>query len=112
MTIIAELFVIGNQYNIVFQGDLILERSRDPECDLARVLEARGLSGTVTMVSGKTGRPRTIINIATAAKLSAEEGPNGPRLVKYRCQTVGGGPYRREKEWVDSSILIATSSGI
>jgi hypothetical protein len=42
----------------------------------------------------------------------AKEGPNGPRFVKDRCQTVGAGPYRREKGFLDSSILIATSSGI
>jgi hypothetical protein len=49
------------------------------------------------MLDGATGKPRTIINIDTA-KLTAEEGPNAPRFVKYRGQTVGAGPYRREKE--------------
>jgi hypothetical protein len=62
------------------------------------------------MLDGKTGRPRTIINIEKAAKLAAEEGPNGPRFVKYRGQTVGAAPYRGETGWLDSSILIATSS--
>jgi hypothetical protein len=110
MNLTAELFPIGNQYNVVFHGDVVIEGSRDPETDLARVLEACGLSGTVTVVDGKTGRPRTIINIEKAAKLRAEEGPNAPRFVKYRCQTVGAGPYRREKGRLGSSILIETSS--
>jgi hypothetical protein len=64
------------------------------------------------MLDGTTGRTRTIIDVEKAAKLRAEEGPNAPRFVKYRCQTVGAGPYRREKGFLDSSILIATSSGI
>jgi hypothetical protein len=79
--------------------------------DLARVLLSRGYFGSVTMLDGATGKPRTIINIDTA-KLTAEEGPNAPRFVKYRGQTVGAGPYRREKALLHSSILIATSSGI
>jgi hypothetical protein len=112
MKLIAELFRIENQYNVVFDGDVVIEGSRDPETDLARVLEGSGLSGTVTVVDGKTARPRTIINIEKAAKLRAEEGPNAPRFVKYRGQTVGAGPYKPEKGWVDSSIVIATSSGI
>jgi hypothetical protein len=110
MNLTAELYPIGNHYNVVFDADVVVEGSRDPDTDLARVLEARGYSGTVTMLDGMTGRPRTIINIATAAKLSAEEGPNGPRFVKYRLQSVGARPYRSEKGLVDSSILIAASS--
>jgi hypothetical protein len=114
VTLAAELFPINNRYNVIFDGDLVLEGSRegsrDPETDLARVLEARGYSGTVTMLDGNTGRPRTIINIEKAAKLAAEEGPNGPRFVKYRRQTVGAAPYRSETAGLGSSILTATSS--
>jgi hypothetical protein len=75
-------------------------------------MEAPGLSGMVTMIDGKTGRPRTAINIEKAAKVRAEEGPNAPRFVKYRSQTVGARPYRGEKSWRGGSILIATSSGL
>jgi hypothetical protein len=45
------------------------------------------------MVDGATGKPRTIINIEKAARLTVEEGPNGPRFVKYRHQTVVERPY-------------------
>ena len=89
MTLVAELFPVGNLYNVTFQGDLVLEGCRDPECDLARILQARGYTGTVTMLDSRTGKPRTIINIEKAARVTAEEGPNGPRFVKYRGQTVG-----------------------
>jgi len=110
MNLTAELFPTNNRYDIVFEGDVVVEGSRDPECDLARVLDARGYTGTVTMVDGNSRRPRIIIDIAKAAKLSAEEGPNGPRFVKYRDQTVGASPYMGKPAWVGSSISIALSS--
>ena len=101
MNLTAELFHIGNQYKVVFDGDVVIEGSRDPETELARVLEARGLSGVVTMVDGKTGRPRTVIDIAKAAKVHVEEGPNGPRFVKYRPKTVGASSYSPEEALAD-----------
>ena len=64
------------------QTKLLVERSRDPECDAARALVAKGISGELTLLDGKTGIPRTIINIERAAKLTAEEGPGAPLLQK------------------------------
>ena len=75
MTLTAKLFPIWTQelgvsgtpysdrYNVVFTGEIIVARSRDPETDLARALLARGHTGTVTMLDGATGKRRTIINI-------------------------------------------------
>jgi hypothetical protein len=40
--------------------------------------------GQLHMLDGKTGIPRTIIDIERAAKLTVEEGPHGPRFVKHR----------------------------
>ena len=40
------------------------------------------------MLDGKSGRPRTIIDIERAAKLTAEETENGPRFRRFRH--VGG----------------------
>jgi hypothetical protein len=84
----AELLPLGHLYNVTFEGGLIVEHSRDPETDLARALKARGYTGMVDMLDGATGRLRSIINIEKAARLKVEEGPNGPRFVKYRAQTV------------------------
>jgi hypothetical protein len=53
----------------------LVERSRDPECDAARALLAKGITGTLTMLDGKTGKPRTIIDIEKAAGHCAKEGP-------------------------------------
>jgi hypothetical protein len=58
---------VGYRYSVIFRGKLLVERSRDPECDAARALVAKGITGKLTMLDGKTGKPRTIINIEKAA---------------------------------------------
>ena len=60
----------GYRYSVLYDGKLLVERSRDPETDAARALLAKGMTGKLTMLNGKTGRPRTLINIEKAAKLS------------------------------------------
>ena len=64
---------VGYVYSVIYDGKLLVERSRDPECDAARALVANGITGKLTMCDGKTGKPRTIIDIERAAKLTAEE---------------------------------------
>jgi hypothetical protein len=88
---LLELFPIwaggkaGYLYNVTLDGDLILERSRDPAYDLARVLRSRGITGHVTLHDGKTGRPRTIIHIDKAAELMVvERSRDGLCLEIYR----------------------------
>jgi hypothetical protein len=88
---------VGYRYSVIFEGKLLVERSRDPECDAARALLAMGITGQLTLLDGKTGKPRIIINIEKAARLRVEEGPNGPRFVKWRG-TVVDGPYTAETE--------------
>jgi len=75
----------GYRYSVLFQGELLLERSRDPECDAARALEARGITGKLTLCDGKTGIPRTIIDIERAAKLRTVETGNAPRFRSVTC---------------------------
>src|SRR5215510_1943251 len=82
----------GYRYSVIFRGKLLVERSRDPECDAARALVAKGITGKLTMLDGKTGKPRTIIDIEKAALLTAEEGPNAPRFRRFRH--VEGAPTR------------------
>ena len=46
---------------------------------------ARGLTGKVTTLDAKTGKPRTVIDIAKAAELCvSEESRDGLRIRKYR----------------------------
>jgi hypothetical protein len=74
-----------NRYSVIFDGRLLAEGSRDPECDSARALLAKGFTGKLTLLDGKTGRPRAVIDIWKAARLTTEEGPNGPRFRQFRA---------------------------
>ena len=65
----------GYRYSVIFRGELLVDRSRDPECDAARAPVAKGITGRLTMLDGKTGRPRTVIDIDRAAQLCVKEGP-------------------------------------
>ena len=89
----------GYIYSVVYNGQLLVEHSRDPECDAARALLARGIVGRLVMCDGETGTPRTIINIEKAARLAAEEGPCAPRFRKWRerCGSAGYSPEEGSK---------------
>src|SRR6478736_6321630 len=71
----------GGRYTVIFDGRLLVERSRDPECDAARALLARSITGKLSMLDGKTGRPRTVVDIERAAKVRvSEESRDGLRF--------------------------------
>ena len=55
-------------YDVMFGGATIVSNSRDPEHDLARALLARGIKGLVEVRDGRTGKPRSLVNIEEAAK--------------------------------------------
>ena len=74
----------GYVYSVICEGKLLVERSRDPECDAARALVARGITGKLSLCDGKTGRLRTVLDIERAAKLTVEEAAGAPRFKKYR----------------------------
>jgi hypothetical protein len=74
----------GYVYSVIFDGSLIVDRSRDPECDAARALVAMGYPGELTLLNGKTCKPRTVINIEKAAGLRiSEEGRDGLRFRRH-----------------------------
>jgi hypothetical protein len=64
---------------VVFEGETVITDSRDAEHDLARALLARGLTGTVRILDGNTGKPRTLVNIEKAARWCL-----GSNLEKYK----------------------------
>jgi hypothetical protein len=70
----------GRRWNVEFDGELIVNNSKDPECDAARVLLARGHTGNVTLLNRATGKPRLTLDIKRLAKLKIEEGPHGSPL--------------------------------
>ena len=76
-------------YDVVFDGELLVADSRDPEHDLARVLLAKGIKGEVTVHDGDTGKPRTIINIEKAALWCA-----GSNADRYRWKAPLAPDYR------------------
>jgi len=60
------------------------KNSKDAECDAARVLLSRGITGKITMEDAKTGKPRNIVNIEKAAKVTVSETrKHGPRFVTW-----------------------------
>jgi hypothetical protein len=83
----------GRAWSVEFDGEIIIANSRDPEFDAARVLLARGITGSFTVVDGETRQPRLIVrDIERAATLRTEQGPHGPRFVKLRQTVVERAP--------------------
>ena len=73
----------GYRYSVLYDGKLLVERSRDPETDAARALLAQGITGKLALCDGKMGQPRTVINIGRAAGLvTTEENRSGLRFRK------------------------------
>jgi len=92
----------GYRYSVLFNGKLLVERSRDPECDVARALLAQGITGKLTICDGNTGRPWTIIDIEKAAKrCTGERRRDGLRFETYR-ETPRGEPHSPETVSVDT----------
>jgi hypothetical protein len=80
-------------YDVLLDGECIVTGSRDPECDLARALLTRGIEGVVEVIDGITGKPRSQVNIETAANLTVEEGRRiGPRFIKWKPFPTEGSP--------------------
>jgi hypothetical protein len=99
---------IGYRYSVIFKGKLLVECSRDPDCDAARALLAKGVTGKLTLLDGKTGQPRTIIDIEKAAGLRVtEESRDG---LRFRNLTPAGAPYTAESEQVDVGMRVARNS--
>jgi hypothetical protein len=72
-------------YSMEFEGEIVVERSVDAACDLARALLARGLTGHVKVIHKETGQHRYTVNIEKAAKVTVREDARvGPRFVKWR----------------------------
>jgi hypothetical protein len=51
------------EYDMILDGEIIVSRSCDPEHDGARVLKARGITGTFRIIDAKTGMHRMTVDI-------------------------------------------------
>ena len=82
-------------YDVEFDGELVFTNSADPACATARVLLARGITGNILMIDGKTSRPRYTVNIEKAARLTVREtAREGPRFVRWKPLKGGDGSPR------------------
>ena len=80
-------------YDIEFGDELIVIGSADHECDLARALLSRGVTGTAAIFDGTTGKHRTTVNIEKAALLTVRDTEReGPRFVLWKPLEPGDGP--------------------
>ena len=103
-------------YSVIFRGKLLVERSCDPECDVARAVLAQSITGKLHLSDAggfsvekklepwgvryiytpRPPIPRTIIDIEKAARLRTVETANAPR---FRChETCAGGSPRPETD--------------
>ncbi len=89
-------------YDVEVDGELLVERSADPACDLARVLKERGVTGHVKVVDER-GVHRYTVNIDKAALLTVREtAKEGPRFVRWKPFKRGDGSPRtceRGRSW-------------
>jgi hypothetical protein len=71
-------------YAVEFNGERIVDRSRDPECDAARALLTRGITGKIKIIDAGTGKHRSIVNIEKASRLCVREGAHAPYFRVWR----------------------------
>ena len=86
-TLIPPISRSGTRYSVEFEGETIVNGSRDPETDLARALLAKGIVGQVKVIDAGTGAHRSTIDIAKAARLSVREGPL--RFIRFERRPEG-----------------------
>ena len=74
----------GYAWSVLYEGELLVSRSTTPEFDAARALLAKGVTGKLTLLDGKTGRPRLTLDIEKCAKLTVrDDRRRGPCFVKW-----------------------------
>ena len=69
---------------VSIDGQRIVEDSRDPECDVARALLARGYTGKVKLVDANTGVHRSTVSIEKAAKLRTYDDSRGLGFERWK----------------------------
>jgi hypothetical protein len=97
-------------YDVIFGGKVIVADSADPETDLARALMAQGIVGAVEIFDGRTGKPRSRVNIEAASKVTFREdrrrGPHRqacrPFAPEHACV-----PATRQKLWESTSGTVS-----
>jgi hypothetical protein len=86
----------GYVCSVIYDGELLVSRSTTPEFDAARALLARGITGKLTLLDGKTGRPRLTLDIEKAAQLTVRDDQRrGPCFVRWK--PMPSDPHQRDE---------------
>jgi hypothetical protein len=76
----------GRRYEVWWRGVCIVERSRDPEFDACRALQALGVCGTAEVWREGATAPAMRLDIAWGAERRTEEGERvGPRVAIWKA---------------------------
>jgi hypothetical protein len=72
-------------YDVEIDGEVVRD-AWEPAFECARVLAAKGITGSITFIDGVTGKPRfTLTDIEKGAKLTVRENRrDGPCLCKWQ----------------------------
>jgi hypothetical protein len=74
----------SDRYSVEYGGEIIVVSSRTAEMDAARVLLKRGITGLLTFLDAKTGKPRISVDIEKAAKLTIREDNRGMGFAPWK----------------------------
>jgi hypothetical protein len=74
----------SRRWDGLLDGERIIDGSRDPEHDSARVLVARGITGTAATIDASTGATRMRFGIERFASTCTVERANGLSIERWR----------------------------
>lgn len=80
----------GPLYAAWFEGKIIITASVQPFLDACRILQARGLKGTLEMWDRERPYPRLRYPIDQGAKLTVQEGEARPAFGKWKASSFPG----------------------
>lgn len=85
----------GQRWQVTIDGQILIDRARDPEHEAARLLLARGLTGRMLTYVG--GRPSMILSIEAAAGFTIIEG-SATSLRRTKWQPFGASTGQQKAE--------------
>jgi len=75
----------GQRYRAMWNGEVIVAASKNPELETCRILAARGISGTIETFSPGGTVARMRIDIVRGAELTTSEGEaSGPKFKRWQ----------------------------
>ena len=84
---------MGRRYLVRHAGEVLVERSRNPEFDACRALLARGITGRLEAWHQGASYPSMRLDIEKAAKLTVKDGDGGTGFAGWTPRPEGLGQY-------------------